>query len=152
MKRLIIYDLDGTLVDTGEDLANAANHMLRQLRGAPRPPEEIRQFVGRGLRDLVQRCLGTDDPQLIDAGAKLFFGYYGEHLADHSRLYPHAKDVLEHFKSRTQAVVTNKPHPFGPELLKRLGVAAYFTEVIGVGSRYPKKPDPAAVFALMRQQ
>ena len=152
MKRLIIYDLDGTLVDTGQDIANAANHMLQQLRGAPLPAEEIRQFVGRGLHDLVKRCLQTDDAQLIETGARMFFDYYGQHLADHSRLYPHAKEVLEHFQPRTQAVVTNKPQPFGPELLTRLGVAHYFTQIIGVGSSYPKKPDPASIFALMQQQ
>lgn len=148
-KRLIVYDLDGTLVDTGEDIAEAVNHMLTVLDASPLSPEEVRRFVGRGLHDLIARCLKTDDPGRIRQGLKTFEAYYANHLADHSALYPRAKEVLDYFKDRTQAVLTNKPNPFAQDLLKRLGVADYFTEILAGADAYPKKPDPAALFSLM---
>ena len=148
MKHLIVYDLDGTLVDTAEDITEAANHMMRRLSAAPLSRAEIRAMVGRGLHDLVQRCLKTDDERLIQHGAKLFGAYYAEHLDQHSRLYPGALEALTHFQSRPQAVFTNKPHPFAEDLLKRLEIDRYFVEVLtplgGV-----KKPDPARLLALM---
>ena len=149
MKRLIIYDLDGTLVDTGEDIAQAVNHMLRELTGAALSHEEIRRFVGSGLHDLVARCLKTQDPDVIERGMALFGRYYAQHLTDHSRLYPGAKPLLEYFRERTQVLITNKPLPFARDLIAALEVAAYFAEVIAPGSPYPKKPDPTAIVSLM---
>ena len=151
MKRLIVYDLDGTLVDTAQDIAEAANHMLAVLDASPLPREEIREFVGRGLHDLIRRCLKTDDSRRIRRGLKLFETYYAEHLADHSTLYPRAKEVLDYFKDRYQAVITNKPDPFARDLLTALDVADYFVEILAGGSSYPKKPHPAALVALMKR-
>lgn len=152
MKRLIIYDLDGTLVDTGEDIAEAANHMLTELTGAALPSDEVRRCVGQGLHDLVRRCLKTDDEALVERGTTLFGDYYGRHLLDHSRLYPQARQTLDYFRARTQAIVTNKPQPFARDLLAGLGVADYFLEIIAPGSGFLKKPDPAAVHHLMARQ
>ena len=149
MKRLIIYDLDGTLVDTGEDIAEAVNHMLNVLTGAPLPAEEIRRYVGKGLHDLVRRCLKTDDEACVERGTQVFGEYYGRHLTDHSRLYPQARQTLDYFRDRAQAIITNKPQPFARDLLAGLGVADYFVEIIAPGSGFPKKPDPTAVHALM---
>lgn len=152
MKRLIIYDLDGTLVDTGEDIAEAVNAMLKELTGAALPRDAIRRCVGQGLHDLVRRCLKTDDEALVERGTVLFGDYYGRHLLDHSRLYPQARQTLDYFRDRTQAIVTNKPQPFARDLLAGLGVADYFLEIIAPGSGFPKKPDPAAVHHLMARQ
>lgn len=151
MKRFIIYDLDGTLVDTLEDIAQAANHMLRLLQKPPLDPDTVRRSVGMGLKDLVKGCLQTDDPKLIDEGTRVWWDYYGQHLVDHSRLYPGARDVLEHFKTRQQAVLTNKPNPFSRQLLETLGVGDYFREIIGPDEPHPKKPDPAVVRAMMER-
>ena len=151
-KRLIVYDLDGTLVDTGQDIAAAVNHALTVLCSAPLPRDDIRRFVGRGLHDLIRRCLQTDDPELIQRGLTLFEAYYAQHLVDHTTLYPHAKTLLDYFKDRKQAIVTNKPHPFARDLLVALGVADYFVEVLPGGCGYPKKPDPTALLALMKRQ
>ncbi|MBI2884858.1 MAG: HAD-IA family hydrolase [Candidatus Omnitrophica bacterium] len=149
MKRLIVYDLDGTLVDTGEDIANAANFMLQQMSEAPKPADDVKALVGRGLHDLVHRCLETTDPQRIERGLQLFYEHYQAHLLASSALYPGAADVLEHFRSRIQAIVTNKPQPLARQVIEGLGVAGHFADIIGAGSPYPKKPDPAAIRALM---
>jgi len=149
MKRLIIYDLDGTLVDTLEDITEAANHMLTQLGAEPLSAEAVRRLVGKGLEQLVANCLKTQDAGRITEGLAIYRAYYGRHLLDHSRLYPHAREVLEHFKTRHQAVITNKPDPYSRTLLAALDVAGYFHDIIAGNSAYPRKPDPAAVAAVM---
>ena len=151
MKQLIIYDLDGTLVDTREDIARSANHMLAEMGLSAISKEEVARYVGRGLFQLVQSCLKTDDPKKIEKGAKIYRAYYAEHMLDHSELYSGAREILEHFKGRKQGVLTNKPNPFSEDLLKALGVGNYFEMIVAGDSEYPKKPSPAAVHAMMHR-
>jgi phosphoglycolate phosphatase len=152
MMRLLLYDLDGTLVDTLEDLSASANHMLRTLGSPTISSREVRRHVGRGVRELVRRCLKSDEPSRIDDGVRIYLAYYAQHRLDHARLYPGVREALEHFKSRRQAVVTNKPNPFSRDILEALGIARYFIDVIAGNSEFPKKPDPGAVRALMRAE
>ncbi|MFA6600312.1 MAG: HAD-IA family hydrolase [Candidatus Omnitrophota bacterium] len=152
MKQLILYDLDGTLVDTREDIVRAANHMCREMGAGELSFEQVCAFVGWGLRDLVAKCLGTADLKRVEKGAKIFRAYYQDHLLDTSRLYPGAVEVLDYFKDRKQAVLTNKPNPFSRIMLERLGVAGYFVEIVAGNSNYPQKPDPAAVLAIMKRE
>ena len=149
MKRLIIYDLDGTLADTLEDLTQAVNHTLRSLRAPELSREEVRGYVGRGVHDLIRSSLKTDEARRVDDGVAAFRAYYAQHLLDHTRLYPGASSLLDHFADRAQAVVTNKPDPFSQEILAALGVLRYFVAVIAGEAEFPKKPDPASVRALM---
>jgi phosphoglycolate phosphatase len=151
MKRLIVYDLDGTLVDTLEDIACAANHMLRIMQAPAVSPQEVRRHVGRGMHELVKGCLKTEELKRIEYGVKVYCAYYARHMLDHSRLYPGAQAVLDHFKQRQQAVITNKPTPFSHDILKALGVANYFAEIIAGDSGYPKKPDPTSVLSIMKK-
>ena len=151
MMRLVIYDLDGTLVDTKEDLVLASNYMLAQLGRPSLSAQEIWRSVGRGLAQLVKGCLGTEDSREIEEGMRIFRAYYGAHMMDHTRLYPGVRAVLDHFKERQQAVITNKPDPYSRQILDGLGVAGYFLEIIAGNSEFPKKPDPSAVLAVMRK-
>jgi len=119
---------------------------------SPLPADQIVRLVGRGLRQLVSDCLKTEDPQRIGRGIQMFQPYYANHLLDHSRLYPGARELLEHFKGRKQAVLTNKPNPFSRQILEGLGVAGFFSEIIAGDSGGPKKPDPAALISLLNRQ
>ena len=151
MKQFIVYDLDGTLVDTREDIACAANHMLQTMGAEVLAPSEIERYVGRGLHHLVKSCLKTDDDKSVKKGAKTYRDYYARHMLDHTRLYPGALEVLNYFKGRHQAVITNKPNPFSRDILRDLGVLDYFLEVVAGDAGYPRKPDPTAVLSLMQQ-
>ena len=151
MKRLIIYDLDGTLVDTGDDIVQAVNVVVASMGAPPLPPHEIRAGVGGGVANLIARSLKIDDPARIEAGVRLFRDYYGAHLTDHSRLYPGVRKLLNHFRTRIQVVLTNKPDWHARALLTALGVAQTFAKILAADARVPVKPDPAAAHALLSQ-
>ena len=147
----MVYDLDGTLVDTLDDIAAGVLQTLRMLGAPPVPVSEIRRVIGRGVHDLIRQCLNTDDARRVDEGVAAFRAYYTDHCLDRSRLYPGAERVLEHFAGRHQAVITNKPDPFAHRILEALGVAGRFIQIIAGNSAYPPKPDPASLNALMQQ-
>ena len=149
MVKLVVYDLDGTLVDTRRDIAEATNHMRGEMGLPPMPEKEICGYVGLGLQSLVEGCLGTVDLVKVEEGTRVYRAYYSRHLLDHTVLYPGAREVLEHFRLCRQAVITNKPDPYSRQLLEALGVAGYFMEIVAGNSGYPKKPDPASLKALM---
>lgn len=151
-KELIIYDLDGTIVDTRRDIACAVNHMLTQMGFPEMSVEDVCRHVGRGLHHLIQGTLQIADEKLVEKGCKIYRDYYVSHLLDHTQLYPGAKDFLEYFKDRKQAVITNKPDPYSVEILKALGVLDYFVEVIAGNSSYPAKPAPDGVRAIMERE
>ena len=151
-KRLILYDLDGTLVDTRADIAAAVNETLRQLGHPPLPQDEIIRHVGLGVRHLLRHCVAIDDPVVIERAAAIYHAYYAEHLADRSRLCPSVAETLEAFAARRQAVLTNKPQAHSQRLLELLGVAPRFVAVIGGEAGHPSKPDPAGLNALLRQE
>ena len=151
MKRLIIYDLDGTLVDTRQDIAEAANYMLGQMGCPTLSQEVICRYVGRGLHELVKGCLQTEHTRDIERGTALYRAFYDTHLLDHSRLYPGALEMLQAFTGRAQAVITNKPDPYSRTILTGLGVDGYFMEIVAGNASYPKKPDPSSSRALMGQ-
>jgi len=151
MKRLIAYDLDGTLVDTRRDIAEAANHMRLKLGLEALPQKEICRGVGMGLRVLIERSLNTQDPKRVDQGMQIYREHYRTHMLDHTQLYPAAREFLTHFQEQHQVVITNKPNPYSKEILAALGVADFFFEIVAGESEYPRKPDPAALLALMKR-
>lgn len=151
MKKMIFYDLDGTLVDTREDIAQAANHMRKAFGKQPLGVAEISRFVGRGLRYLVVNCLETVDEKSVEKGIQVYKDFYSRHMLDHSRLYDGVREFLEYFHGRRQAVITNKPNPFSVQMLETLGVAGYFFAIIDGHSGYPKKPAPDAILSFMER-
>ena len=149
--KLIFYDLDGTIIDTRKDIAQAANYMREQMGMVPLEEKIVERYVGHGLQYLIEGCLETKDQKVIDKGAKHYRRHYEEHMLDHSRVYPGVVEVLEYFKDRHQAVITNKPNPFSDDMLKALKIRPYFKNVIAGNSEFPKKPNPAAILALMKE-
>ncbi len=151
MKKLILYDLDGTLADTRQDIINGVRYVLETLKGTDLTDDEIKDCVGTGLHALIKQVFRTEDEKLADRGAKLYREHYKKHMLDHTRLYPGASEFLEYFKDRKQAVITNKPNPFSSQILEALGVAHFFIAILAGDNGLPFKPDPAAIHHLIGQ-
>jgi len=147
---LLIFDLDGTLVNTLEDIAASVNHTLGRLGKSPLPLETVRCYVGDGLANLLLRTL-DGQAELVPEAVKIYTEHHRTHLVDRSCLYPSVRETLEHFKALPLAVVTNKTREFSILLLERLGIGQYFKQIIGAGSGLPLKPAPDALFAIMKE-
>ncbi|MGH7493854.1 MAG: HAD family hydrolase [bacterium] len=148
---LLIFDLDGTLVDTRQDLANAVNFALQQMGKRPLTLEKVTSLVGDGVRTLLERALAVEGEATLAKALAYFRGFYAGHLSDHSRLYPHMRDVLAHFRAKKKAVLSNKPQEFTYALLERLELLPAFEWVIGGHAGLPLKPDPQALQSILEQ-
>ena len=149
MKKLILYDLDGTLADTRRDIIQSVRHALKELNGPQLTDDEIKACVGTGLHALIKQVFRTEDEALAEKGSRLYREHYKQHMLDHTQLYRGAKEFLEYFKDRNQAVITNKPNPYSSQILEALGVAHYFIAILAGDKGLPFKPDPAAIHHLM---
>ena len=148
----LIFDLDGTLVDTRADLAAAANYMLAQLGLPIQSVEQVAGYIGQGARVLVERVLGPQHAHLTSAGFEIFMQFYGEHLVDQSVVYSGLDQVLAAAQSHglVLSVLTNKPAGPSRAILSGLGLTPFFGHVVGGDSLAVKKPDPHGVWFLQR--
>jgi phosphoglycolate phosphatase len=152
--RLVVFDLDGTLVDSVRDLATAVNAALqRAAPGAPfLPLDDVRVFVGEGARVLIERSLErTAVRKSSDEVLPLFLECYRACLLDTTRLYPGVAEALDRLQGRTLAVLTNKPGDLSRRILEGLGVADRFARIWGPGEAPTRKPDPAGLLQLARE-
>jgi phosphoglycolate phosphatase len=148
MKPTLIFDLDGTLVDTAPDILNAANAVLA-ARGRPAiDPATLHHMVGFGAKSLITQSFAATgsepEPEEMPALVELFLAHYGAHLTDHSRPFPGVEETLARLKQKgaVLGVLTNKPHALAAPLLDGLGLSAFFTAVYGAGFKPYVKPDP----------
>jgi phosphoglycolate phosphatase len=150
--KLLIFDLDGTLIDSLPDLTDATNQMRGSFAMAPLSPEEVRRLVGQGARSLVERALRGATPEQIEEGLALFLGYNLAHIADKTRLYPGVVETLQALEEMgyAQCVLSNKNVALCREVLSLLGIARFFPTVFGADSLPFKKPSPEPVLALLK--
>lgn len=144
--RLAVFDLDGTLVDSLEDLHASVDHALGALGLPRRTLEEVRGYVGEGARVLLERAVAPE-AHLVDEALSLWRPHYEAHLLDRTRPYPGIPEVLAG-ASRRLAVLTNKPGPMARRILDGLGLLPRFFEVVG-GDEAPRKPDPAGLLGIV---
>lgn len=150
--RVLIFDLDGTLIDSKADLALSVNAMLDHMGRSPLPHERIYSYVGDGAPLLVRRALGdtTTDAE-ADKGLLYFLAYYKDHMLDNTLPYPGVREGLAALANRhSMAVLTNKPVRFSTWILEGLGLIRHFKYVYGGNSFEKKKPDPVGVEILLR--
>jgi phosphoglycolate phosphatase len=151
---LIIFDLDGTLIDSREDLANAVNATRRHMGMEPISNERVYSYVGNGAPVLVRRSLGEQASEAdVQRALEFFLEFYREHDLDHTSLYPGVRATLDRLRDagKRMAVLTNKPVRMSRHILEGLGVARYFFQVYGGNSFEFKKPHPAGVEALRKE-
>ncbi|MEK6742692.1 MAG: HAD-IA family hydrolase [Nitrospirota bacterium] len=147
--RLIIFDLDGTLVNTLEDIAHSVNFTLGRLGRPLLHLDTVRQYVGDGLEKLLSRALDGHTEHLKEAKA-IYTDHQRRYLVVNSRLYPGVVETLEHFRSLSLAVVTNKTLEFSEPLLVQLGIRHYFKMIVGADSGLPLKPAPDAFLSIIK--
>jgi 2-phosphoglycolate phosphatase len=139
---LLIFDLDCTLADTKLDIALATNYALRALGLPQLPPQTIYGYIGNGVEKILERALPSAHQHLRDEALRLFSEHYGQHLLDHTRLYPKVRETLEHFRTKKMAVATNKTLRFSLQTLEGLQIRHYFQLVLGGDSTDHLKPNP----------
>lgn len=149
---LLIFDLDGTLVDSELDLANSVNAMLQKIGQKPLSTERIASYVGRGVAVLVTRALGAEaaEDEVKDA-TEFFLKHYREHMLDNTAPYSGVREALAELNGRKMAVLTNKPVNFSRRMLSGLGLAERFLRIYGGDSFENKKPDPVGINRLMEE-
>jgi phosphoglycolate phosphatase len=156
--RLLIFDLDGTLVDSRLDLANSVNAMLRHYHRKELPADVIATYVGDGAPMLVRRALGDpEDEHFVQEALSFFIAYYREHKLDNTQLYPGILDSLAALRAsangnqRTMAILSNKPVNPTRHIAQALGLSEFFLQIYGGNSFPTKKPDPQGVEALLQE-
>ncbi len=153
MYQYAIFDLDGTLANTLEDLADAVNYALIKNGFNPHPTESYKLMVGSGIINLVKTASGCDDEKIISALKSDFDEYYGEHAIDKTCAYPQSEQVLLNLQGKgvVLAVLSNKPDIFVKAILDKLFPNITFKEAWGKKQEYPIKPNPASLNAIIEK-
>ena len=163
--RLLVFDLDGTLIDSAQDLCNSVNATLVHFGRPALPDEVIAGFIGNGALLLVNRALSPEDPESVDPeflarAHEFFLDYYREHKLDYTYAYDGVLDALHALRAihdapgapqRSMAVLTNKPVRPAQAICQALGLAPFFLNIYGGNSFSTKKPNPEGLFALMQE-
>lgn len=145
----LLFDLDGTLVDSIADIAASANRALVRLGLEPLPEASVQGYVGRGARNLMRSCLGGEEER-VDRALALFAEDYAQHALDRTAPYPGVVDLLEGIEL-PMAVVSNKPARFCRQILAGLGLAHHFEAILGDGSCPERKPSPLPLLRAMEE-
>ena len=157
--KLVIFDLDGTLIDSRLDLVHSVNAALRHIGRPELPDDVIASYVGDGAPILIQRALGVEavDEALVRKGLEFFLSYYREHKLDHTTVYPGIAEALEAIQRssngapRKLAVLSNKPVNPSRAIIEALGLGSFFSQVYGGNSFVTKKPDPEGARRLLEE-
>src|SRR5277367_4496742 len=151
--KLIVFDLDGTLIDSRKDLTNSINAMLSEFERQPLPEEIISEYIGDGAGMLVRRALGDpDDEKFVESALTSFLNHYREHKLDYTYVYDGVFESLDTLKAgRQMAVLTNKPVVPAKAICDALGLSPYFFRIYGGNSFATKKPDPEGLTTLIRE-
>ena len=146
---LIVYDFDGTLVDTLFDIADAVNLSLNELGLRTLSRATIRKYVGKGVERLMAQSIDGTGYRDLPRAVELFRRHYSENLMNHTRFYPSGREILDHFRDKKQAICSNKPEDFVRRILESLKSLDYFDAILGGDSVESKKPDPEGLLHLL---
>ena len=143
---LLIFDLDGTLIDSRKDIADSVNLTFRDLGLPEISPQVIYGYVGNGIRRLLLDTVKSADPDWADRALEIFEGHYLKHLLDETELYPGMEETLQHFRHKKKAVVTNKPLLYTTKIMDGLNVRSHFDIILGAEPIVNLKPHPEMIF------
>jgi phosphoglycolate phosphatase len=150
--RALIFDLDGTLIDSKLDLIRSVNAMLREMGREQLHEDTISGYIGHGAPQLVAQALGNNATAAQrEQALKFFLAYYEDHKMDSTCAYPGVPEALELLSGLPMAILTNKPVRISVRILEALGLAKYFRAVYGGNSFETKKPDPLGAQTILRE-
>lgn len=153
--KAVLFDLDGTLLDTLEDIARSMNTVLMSAGFSPHPVEAYRRFIGEGIANLVRRALPEQvtDERFVQKHVSAMIEEYGRRWAEHTRLYPEIAELLDELTKRNikMAVLSNKMDTFTKKMVKTFLGVWRFEEVLGARHSLPQKPDPAGALHISRK-
>jgi len=147
---LLIFDLDGTLIESKWDIATAVNLTLADLALPQRSQEEIFSFVGDGIKRLLRSAVGEENQSRYEESLRVFRGHYLAHCLDHTRFYPGIETVLTHFARKHKAIATNKSLEYTTKIMAGLG-PHHFAYTVGGDNGYGLKPEPGMLHKIMEE-
>jgi phosphoglycolate phosphatase len=146
---LLVFDLDGTLIASGCDIVSSVNHMLSVMNRPTLPYDEAIEYIGDGVKRLIERALGGPSPADFGKALEIFSRHYAEHMLDTTDLYPSVRGVLTHFREKTKVIVTNKRAAPTSRIIEAFRIGDSFAEIIGADTTPYIKPDPRILAPLM---
>jgi phosphoglycolate phosphatase len=153
-KKTIIFDLDGTLIDSLQNISICANKVLKELHYPTHKMEDFKYFIGDGAKELMRRCLPQDlNNQQIEEALELFKQYYSHNIHSDTKVFDGIYDILEEFtqKGYSLNILSNKPHEFTIQYYEKLFAKYNFDEVYGQKDNTPKKPDPTTALNIAKK-
>lgn len=147
--KLIIFDLDGTLVNSIADITNSLNYAVKPYNIAPKTKEEVGRLVGVGITNLIEKVLGEENIRHRDDVVNRWLEFYSNHIVDNTFVYPGVRETLKRLDGYRKGVISNKREALSVSVLKGLDLFRYFDAVLGSDSVNEKKPSPAPVLHLL---
>ncbi len=147
----MIFDFDGTLVQSGEDIANSVNFTLAALNLPLIDKQRILTFIGDGVVKLIERAIGDAGKTYLQQAMTVFTDHYNRHMLDHAALYPGVHDLLRHFPGKRKIILTNKRYKFTEKMASALNIADFFDEIIGADTTPYVKPDPLLIKTILER-
>jgi phosphoglycolate phosphatase len=148
---LMVFDLDGTLVDSGTDIAASVNHALTMLGIPGKTTDTIMNYIGDGVQKLIEKSLGPDEIDRYQEAMELFSTHYDGHMLDTTTLYGSVIEVLSHFRKKKKIIITNKRQYYTLKIADTLGIIEYFDDIIAADSTPHKKPDARLLYPVMEK-
>ena len=149
--QLVIFDLDGTLVDSLIDITNALNYALKPYPFAQLSVHDTVKMVGEGITRLIEKIVGERDTPMKAGITERFLTYYSQHILDYTKEYPGVRETLEKLNSYQKAVISNKKESLSKKILDGLGLLHYFHVIIGSDTTPEKKPSPVPVLKVLSE-